>query len=161
VRKTNRKKNFVDTDLLIGICSLDPETGKHFFLADFDDVTEEELMDRVGKILVSKYQLKGKFYLIKSGKGLHLISFSNLLDLKTYVKILKEMKADEKFIFWVKKVKYGILRLSRRSSHRKVPKISKILLSPYPAEDSDIKYWYFVLLNLEEAYDTQRVIVCA
>jgi hypothetical protein len=70
------------------------------------------------------------------------------------------MKADEKFIFWVKKVKYGILRLSRRSSHRKVPKISKILLSPYPAEESDIRFWYFTLLNLEETYDVKRVIVC-
>lgn len=148
-----------ETDLLIGICSLDPETGKHFFLADFDDITEKELMNRVGKILIDKYKLRGRFYIINSGRGLHLISFSNYLDIKEYIKILKDMKADEKYIKWVKKVKYGILRLSRRSSHRKIPKISKILLSPYPAEDSLIKYWYFSILNLEDSYDIKRVVV--
>ena len=146
-----------ETDFLFGFSSM--YKGKHFFMGDFDDVTKEELMDRVGKILFNKYKF-GRVYLIKSGKGYHLISFSKLLSLKEYLKILKEMKADEKYIEWVERTGYGILRISRRSGHFKVPKLEAILISPYDSDEiKGSRNFYFLLLKLEERYKEVRRVV--
>jgi hypothetical protein len=142
------------TDLLWGIASPIPNSHYHFFLADFDYETQEEIMEKAGKILVEKYRF-GNIYLLKSGKGFHLVSFSKRLKLKTYVKILKEMDADPKFIIWIERVKYGILRLSRRSKHMKVPKLIAVLQSPFHQwEDSFAKHLYFTFLNLEAKINT-------
>lgn len=147
-----------ETDLLFGIVS---KVGdRHYFLADFDGGSKREIMKKVGKILFDKYKF-GNCYLIKSGKGWHLVSFSKKLPLEDYVKILKEVGACSKFIEWVERVKYGVLRISRRSSHFLVPKLIAVLKSPYSnKEDIFYRDFYLTLLDLEESYrNVKRVKV--
>jgi hypothetical protein len=147
-----------ETDLLIGIVS---KVGdKHYFLADFDKGSKKEIMNKVGKVLFDKYKF-GNCYLIKSGRGWHLANFSKKLSLEDYVKILKEIGACNKFIEWVEKVKYGVLRVSRRSSHFLVPKLVAVLKSPYNEEENIfLRNFYFSILELEENYtDVKRVRV--
>jgi len=141
---------FHNTDLLIGVASPIPnEPTKHFFLCDWDEKTPEEIMGLIGKVLFNKYRF-GDCYLIQSGKGYHLINFTEKLSIRKYVKILDEIKADPKFVEWVERVSYGVLRLSRRSSHQKVPHLVAILKSPYrKTEDIFARNYYFNLLSLE------------
>lgn len=150
------------TDLLFGITSKIPRSRKHYFLADFDEIKEETLMDRVGRILFNKHTF-GVVYLIETGKGFHLANFTEKLKLAIYIKLLKEMKSDKEFIRWVKKVGYGVLRLSRRSGHKTVPLLRSILLPPYKyrhRENVFIKNFYFTALKLEERdKNIRRVVV--
>lgn len=147
-------KPCVTTDCLLGVCSISPvDKQHHYFLCDIDNPDEEAVMKKIGMILFKKEHF-GHVYLVKSGKGFHVVSFSKLLTLEEYVELLEEMEADTKFIYWVNKVKYGVLRLSRRSSHRQVPKLVKVLLSPYHTwEDIKTREIYFSFLNMEEQYE--------
>jgi hypothetical protein len=139
------------TDLLFGIVSNVPnEDSKHFFLADFDNISEKEIKRKVGKILFDKYNF-GPVYVMKTGKGYHLLCFSVKLSLRKYVKILKEVKADSMFIEWVSKVKYGVLRLSRRSTHLNVPYLAMVLFPDYRYEEyAFCKDFYFSTLKIED-----------
>jgi hypothetical protein len=150
-------KDFHLTDLLYGICSYIPNSnGLHYFLADFDNESPKEIMGRAGKILIEKYRF-GHLYLIKSGKGYHIVSFSKKLTINKYIKILNEMDADRRFTWWVKKTKYGIVRLSRRSSHMKVPKLVAVLKSPYHKwEDTFARDYYLHILRLEDKIKTVK-----
>jgi len=148
------------TDLLFGIVSFTNGKDRHFFLADFDNATEIELMEKIGKILIDKHKF-GVCYLIKSGKGYHVLNFTEKLTLEKYIELLQELESDPLYIKWVKKVGYGVLRISRRSIHMKVPKLRKVLLSPYKnEEDISVRNFYFMLLRLEMAYaSVKRIIV--
>lgn len=147
------------TDLLYGIVSCQSK-GRHYFMADFDNVSEKELMKRVGSVLFDKEKF-GHVYMIRTGRGFHLVSFSKPIRIDRYIRILKEMKADPLFIKWVKRVKYGVVRLSRRSSHMTVPKLHRILLSPYCNEENEIlRAMYLSLLSFERRHrKVARVIV--
>ncbi|MEM2146105.1 MAG: hypothetical protein QW279_12140 [Candidatus Jordarchaeaceae archaeon] len=133
---------------------------RHFFFADFDNVSEKVLLERVGKILFNKRKF-GPVYMLKTGRGWHLLCFSVSLSLEEYVEILKEMKADEKFVEWVEKVGYGVLRLSRRSSHLNVPYLYKVLIPPWSfKEDVAARNFYFKILNIESSINNiVRVVV--
>lgn len=145
------------TDLLFGITSY--QNGKHYFMADFDNIDEQVLMNRVGTILFDKEKL-GHVYMIRSGKGFHLVEFSTPMRIDRYVRILKKMKADPLFIKWVKRVRYGVLRLSRRSSHMNVPYLYKILLSPNNREENEwMRTLYLNLLSFEKKYRMVRRVV--
>lgn len=150
------------TDLLLGIASPVPnEPNKHYLLVDWDDKSPEEIMGLVGKVIFDKHKI-GDCYLLKSGKGYHLVSFSVKLSLDEYVQILEEVDADPKFVEWIKnRVFYGVLRLSRRSSHFKTPKLEAVLKSPYHKhEDIFVRNYYFNLLNFEDKISyIQRVKV--
>lgn len=148
------------TDLLFGVVSFASGKDEHYFFADFDNMTELELMEKVGKILIEKHKF-GVCYIVRSGKGLHVLNFTEKLTLAKYVKLLEELGSDPKFVEWVEKVKYGVLRISRRSNHMRVPRLSKVLLSPYKkSEDLFMRNFYFMLLKLELAYiNVERVIV--
>jgi hypothetical protein len=140
----------VTTDLLLGITSIAPDKKHHYFLCDIDNNNVNEIMEKIGTFLIEKRKF-GTVYLIRSGKGYHILSFSRLLAITEYTEILEEIGADPKFIEWVKKVKYGVLRLSRRSSHKQVPKLEKVLKSPYnSSEDEVTRDMYFMALNLEK-----------
>ena len=78
------------TDLLFGIVSEVPnKRNRHFFLADFDDILESTVMRRIGRILFDKYKF-GTVYLVRTGRGWHVASFSVRLTLEEYVKILED-----------------------------------------------------------------------
>jgi len=143
-----------ETDLLIGMTSRTPK-GLHYFLGDFDRIPSEELMNRVGEILFIKEHF-GTVYMIRTGKGFHLGEFTTPITIKRYVRILKEMEADVNFIKWVNKVKYGVLRLSRRSGHWNVPYLEKVLTNPDSTklEDASRKAGYLMILNLESDIST-------
>lgn len=140
-----------ETDLLIGITSIaDSEQGLHYFMADFDDIKESSLGKRIGRILFDKHRL-GTIYFIKTGKGFHLLTFSKPITLDKYIEILCDMNADPKYIHWVEKVGYGVLRMSRRSSHMTVPVMTKIFVSPFNyQEDSFKKLCYKNILDFED-----------
>jgi hypothetical protein len=149
--KSDKFMPFHLTDLLIGCATPIPNSNKHLFFCDFDEENQEQIMKLVGNILFNKYKF-GNCYLIKSGKGYHVINFSEKLTIKKYANILEEMGSDPKYIEWVKdRVNYGVLRLSRRSSHRQVPKLIAILKSPHnKKEDEFTRDMYFNLLSLED-----------
>lgn len=154
------EKGWKITDLLVGVATPIPNTkNSHFFFADFDYETPEEIMGLVGKILFDKHKF-GNSYLIKSGKGHHVINFSEKLTISKYADILEEMGADPKYIEWVRdRVSYGVLRLSRRSSHKQVPKLIAIMKSPYHKwEDEYTRDMYFNLLKLES--NISNIIRC-
>ena len=136
------------------------EKGMHFFLGDFDDVGEELIMDRIGNILFNRHKF-GMTYLIKTGRGWHIASFSVKLPLAEYTEILEEMRADEEYVKWVRKVKYGVLRISRRSVHFTVPYLYRVLIPPWKSDENTFyRDFYFSLLSMEnEIMDIQRVRV--
>ena len=138
-----------ETDLLFGMTS-HAERGLHYFLADLDNVSLDEVMMRVGKVLYSKEHF-GKVYVMKTGKGYHLCEFTHPISLRRYLRLLRAIKADVNFIKWVGKVKYGVLRLSRRSGHWNVPHLAVILNNPnsHMPEDVSRKTAYMVILNME------------
>jgi len=154
-----------NTDLLFGMSSLVAGTDRHYLFVDWDDKNLDEILEICGNVLFKKRGF-GKCYLIESGHGYHLVNFSHKLSINTYVQILKELDACPKFIEWVDKVEYGILRLSRRSKHKKVPKLVGILQPPYPmGEDIFTRNIYLNFLNLESqiqkirrvnVYDTEN-----
>jgi hypothetical protein len=157
-----------ETDLLFGMTShagsmplRGHERGLHYFLADLDNVSLDEVMMRVGKVLYSKEHF-GKVYVMKTGKGYHLCEFTHPISLRRYLRLLRAIKADVNFIKWVGKVKYGVLRLSRRSGHWNVPHLVVILNNPDSSmpEDSSRRAAYMLILNLEEDIkDVERVEV--
>lgn len=149
-------KSFHDTELLFGIASPVIGTDKHWLLADWDDKGLDEILEICGKVLFKKRDF-GNCYIIKSGHGYHLINFSHKLKLKTYIQILKELEADPKYIEWVEKVSYGVLRLSRKSPHKKVPKVIGILQSHNKIkEDVFTRDLYFNFLKFENKIDEIR-----
>lgn len=145
------------TDLLFGIVSGIGE--KHYLLADFDAISKEEVLKRIGSILMDKYKF-GDCYLVCSGNGWHVVNFSDLMSLEGYVKVLEELGCDMNYIYWIKKVRYGVLRLSRRSSHFKVPYLDGVIVSPYKKEENEVmKGVYFGLLELEQNYKSVRRVL--
>jgi hypothetical protein len=138
-----------ETDLLFGMTS-HAVKGQHYFLADLDNVSLDEVMMRVGKILYTKEHF-GKVYVMKTGKGYHLCEFTHPISLRRYLRLLKAINADVNFIKWVGKVKYGVLRLSRRSGHWNVPHLAVILNNPdsHMQEDVSRKTAYMIILNME------------
>ena len=147
------------TDLLFGFVNI-AQDGKYFFFADFDNLSKEEVMRRVGEVLFDRYHF-GDVYLIRSGKGFHLVNFTELLSLSEYLNVLEDIGADPSFIYWVRRVGYAVLRLSRRSSHLKVPYLVGVLKSPYhKKENKAVRDFYFALLSLEsKIYKVMRVEV--
>jgi hypothetical protein len=147
-----------ETDLLYGIVS--GVGDSHYLLADFDEIGLDDLMTKVGGVLFDKYGF-GNCYILSSGRGLHLVSFSKKLTLREYVEILKELGACGAFIGWIERVGYGVLRISRRSSHRLVPRLVAVLSSDANREEDELACaMYFKLLNLENDYvDVKRVVV--
>ena len=143
------------TDLLVGMVTITPNSDKHYFFADIDCVSEKVVKRRVGK-LIQKFRT-GHIYIMRSGKGWHLVSFSKPVDLDTYVKMLRFVKADPQFIAWIKKVKYGVIRMSRRSSHMQVPVFNSVFMSPYcKTENELIRTMYLSLLRYEHNIDVVR-----
>lgn len=167
VRKTKVKGK--DTDLLIGITSIIPRRKSHFFLADFDSQDEEAVMQKVGRVLFDKEKF-GVVYMVKTGRGFHLLNFTHRLSLNKYVLLLKKMGADKKFIKWVKKVGYGVLRLSRRGYYKdgyitgtNVPRLYRVLIPSYKYKKRENKFYrsfYFSILRFEQDIsDIKRVRV--
>jgi hypothetical protein len=160
---TNMKADLIprkETDLLFGMTS-HAERGLHYFLADLDNVSLEEVMMRVGKHLYTKEHF-GKVYVMKTGKGYHLCEFTHPISLRRYVRLLKAIKADVNFIKWVGKVKYGVLRLSRRSGHWNVPYLVVVLNNPdsHLLEDTSRMFAYMMCLSLEnDIREVERVDV--
>lgn len=143
------------TDLLIGMVTISPDPEKHYFFADIDCVSEKVVKNRVGN-LIRKFKT-GHIYIVRSGKGWHLVSFSKPVDLDTYVKMLKFVKADPQFIAWIKKVKYGVLRMSRRSSHMQVPVFNSVFMSPFCRRENELlRTMYLSLLRYENNIGTVR-----
>jgi hypothetical protein len=147
-----------NTDLLFGVVS--GFNNSHFLLADIDGGDREETMMRIGAVCIEKHHL-GDVYVVKTGKGWHVTNFTDVLTLKEYVKILRDLKADPKYIHWVKKVRYGVLRVSRRSSHWNVPYLDAVFISPFKKKEDEVKkVTYFGLLDMEQNFKSvQRVSV--
>lgn len=61
----------------------------------------------------------GVVKIIKSGHGFHAYFLSIIVPFKRYLKIMRELKADKKFIKYVKKRGYGSLRVSGSDLERK------------------------------------------
>ena len=142
------------TDLLFGVVSLNGD-GTHKFFCDIDD-------DRLSRdalcFLVNKF---GYVCVIKSGKGFHLANFSVHLSLDELIELNKLLGADEKYVEWIKKVGYAVLRVSRRSTHFQVPKLIEIIKSKELSveEIKDIALYKFIL-KLESNIDyVYRVVV--
>jgi len=146
--KEEKKAGDVVTDLLFGVIS--GFGDRHYFFADIDDMKKRELVRRVRRVCIERRGM-GHCYIVKSGRGWHVVNFSDELTLEEYLKALKEIGADKHYVFWVKKVGYGVLRISRRSSHWKVPRLDSIVMSPEKKEENEmLKSAYFGLLQLEE-----------
>ncbi len=140
------------TDLLFGAVSLnDDGTHKFFCDIDSDDIDVDAVYD-----FLDKYNY---LIIINSGRGLHLANNSCHITIDEYIYWLERFKADEKYIEWVKKVKYGVLRISRRSSHWKVPKIEFILSRRELSEKEkeDIMMYYF-LLKIETCFKSVKKV---
>lgn len=157
------------TDLLLGMVSCCPcpvthdgiedNQQKHYFLADLDEKDRNKVEDMAMK-LVQKFRT-GNIYVVRSGKGYHLISFSKPVGIDVYIKMLRFVKSDPMFVKWVKKVGYGVLRISRRSSHMQVPCVVSVMVSPYEnRENSFMKGFYLSILKFEEKINkVRRVLV--
>jgi hypothetical protein len=147
-----------NTDLLFGVIS--GTNDRHFLLADIDGGRKSEIVRRVGEVCIDKHHF-GDCYLMKTGRGWHIVNFTNELSLREYVQVLSELKCDKKFIWWVNKVKYGVLRISRRSSHWNVPYLDSVVMSPYKRKENEVKKSnYFGLLGMEKNFkNVQRVDV--
>ena len=141
------------TDLLFGVVSLNRD-DTHKFFSDVDgDVSEDVLCFLANKL--------GYICVIKSGRGFHLANFSVHLSLDELIELNKLLGADEKYIEWIKKVGYAVLRVSRRSSHFQVPELIKIIKSRELSveEIKDIALYKFIL-KLESNIDyVYKVIV--
>ena len=86
----------MEEDLLLGIES---KIGrKHFFFADLDDKDWEKAKEKC-KLLVEKYF--DRVWLLFSGNGFHIAAFEPI-SLNKLIKINEEIKADEKFIIYIK-----------------------------------------------------------
>jgi len=147
-----------ETDLLFGFVSTVPrDPSKHFLLCDIDkyhDETEkifyERVMKKIQDILFEEFSFD-TIYLIKSSDtGVHIVSFDYELSLNEYVTLLEKLECDDKYIEWVRKVKYGVLRLSRRSKHFQVPS----LVGVFRRKGSRMKRqhlaeYYFSMLRME------------
>lgn len=147
-----------ETDLLFGVVS--GFNNRHFLLADIDHADKKDIISRVANICIGKHEL-GTCYIIRTGKGWHVVNFTDELSLKRYIDILDDLECDPKFIYWVKKVGYGVLRVSRRSSHWNVPYLDSVIVSPYKKKEHDVKkVTYFGLLDIEKNFkNVQRVSV--
>lgn len=149
------------TDLLLGMvsCCIEDNKQKHYFLADLDEKNRGKVEDIAMK-LVQKFRT-GNIYVVKSGKGYHLISFSKPMDINTYIKMLRFVKSDSMFIRWVKKVGYGVLRISRRSSHMQVPCVVSVMVSPYESRESEMQKAFYLsaLLYEQKINEVKRVLV--
>jgi hypothetical protein len=130
------------TDLLFGVVSLNRD-GTHKFFCDIDDKLNEDVVC----FLANKF---GYICVIRSGRGFHLANFSVHLSLDELIELNKLLGADEKYIEWIKRVGYAVLRISRRSSHFQVPRLEGIVISRDLSFDEivDIATYKF-LLNLE------------
>ena len=145
-----------ETDLLFGVVS--GFNDMHYLLADIDRGSKEDMLQRIGNICIEKHGL-GTCYLVRSGKGWHIVNFTDILTLDRYVKILSDLGCDPKFIWWVKKVRYGVLRISRRSKHWKVPSLESVVVADdWKQENLIKKFSYLSLLDMEKSFNTvQRV----
>lgn len=149
-------KKFRVTDLLLGITSVASPVGMHYVCADWDNVPIEMVMMKAGQVLFGKYHF-GNCYIMQTGRGFHLLNFSNKIPLEQYITIMKELECDRNYIAWVEKVGYGVLRISRRTPHFSIPVLSRILLSPYRVpEDESRKHMYFASLGFETNYKSVR-----
>lgn len=160
--RTRKENGFVGsrhTDLLLGMVSCADDNGLHYFLADLD-IKDRKKVEQIAMKLVQKYRT-GNIYVVKSGKGFHLISFSSPVTLRKYIEMLKFVRADAMFIAWIRKVGYGVLRISRRSSHMKVPSITSVIVSPYNTKENLVmKVFYLSLLQYEQKEnEVRRVLV--
>lgn len=146
------------TDLLYGIVS--GFNNQHFLLADIDSGSKEEILQLVGNVCIKRYHL-GNCYIIRTGKGWHVVNFTDELTLRRYVSILRNMDCDPKYIHWVLKMHYGVLRVSRRSSHWNVPYLDSVVVSPFHKKEHEVKKaTYFGLLGMEKNFKSvQRVKV--
>lgn len=157
------------TDLLFGIVSLCPHNPrKHYLLVDFDKKREESyedffgrLLDKIGMILFKKYDFKIVYVVKSSDRGAHLVSFSRELGLSEYIRILKDLEADERYIEWIEKVSYGVLRISRRSAHWQVPELYAVCRNGKSRERIGwIGGFYLSLLSLEQSmFEVKKVRV--
>jgi hypothetical protein len=141
------------TDLLLGLISMNRDKT-HKFFCDIDGELDEDVLCFLANKL-------GYICIIKSGKGYHLANFSVHLSLDELIELNEFSKADSKYIEWIKKVGYAVLRISRRSSHFKVPKLEGIVISRDLSFDEivDIATYKF-LLNLENKIDyVYKVVV--
>lgn len=144
-------KKLFETDLLFGVVS--GKGDKHFLLADIDGCTLKQIVRRVCRVCIKKHRM-GHCYIARTGKGWHITNFSDKLTLRKYMDILKDLKADPKYIYWVGRVKYGVLRVSRRSSHWNVPYIAAVVNSPYRRKENQIcKITYLSLLDMEKSFN--------
>jgi len=141
------------TDLLFGVVSLNGD-NTHKFFCDIDDNLSEDVLCFLANKL-------GYICVIKSGRGYHLANFSVRLSLDELIELNKLSGADEKYVEWIKKVGYAVLRVSRRSSHFQVPKLIEIIKSKELSveEIKDIALYKFIL-KLESNIDyVYRVVV--
>jgi hypothetical protein len=149
------------TDLLLGMvsCCIEDNRQKHYFLADLDEKDRNKVEDMAMK-LVQKFRT-GNIYVVKSGKGYHLISFSKPVDINAYIKMLRFVKSDPMFVKWVKKVGYGVLRISRRSSHMQVPCVVSVMVSPYGIKENEMQKAFYLsaLLYEQKINQVKRVLV--
>jgi len=152
-------QNVKSTDLLVGLNSIVPRRPTHhFLLGDIDRGVDETFPDfkkrviEACKIVLFEEEDFDTVFVIKSSdRGMHFISFDKELSLPKYVYLLDRLHCDEKFIEWVVKVKYGVLRVSRRSKHNQVPEVIAVLRR----KDSKLKNrhltgYYFSILGFEK-----------
>ena len=143
----------MEEDLLLGIES---KIGrKHFFFADLDDKDWEKAKEKC-KRLVEKYF--DRVWLLFSGNGFHIVSFEPI-SLSKLIKINEEIKADEKFIIYIKRMKKAVLRLSRKSEHAWVPRLVAIFFK----KRKPLNFWeklYLKMLKVEDKiYRVERLVV--
>lgn len=142
------------TDLLFGVVSI-TDNSKHFFFADLDTDDYNEILLKCMLLLNHMDYV----IIVKSGKGYHLLNFQKKFTLEKYVYLLELIGADENYIKWVKKVGYGVLRISRRSSHFKVPKVDTLVKKQgYEFTKNDNKYIFFYLSLIGLEKDIENVL---
>ena len=146
--------SFIETDLLFGVMSHTGD-GSHWFLCDIDDGALEDIISRTKRILIDGHGF-GKCYIVKSGKGFHVLNFTDKLSLKTYIILLNDMRSCINYRKWVKKVGYGVLRISRRSSHGNVPELVGVVESPNDKEESYMAGIYFGLIGAEKNFKSVK-----
>lgn len=145
------------TDLLFGVTSV-AGNSKHFFFADLDTSCYDEVLCKCMLLLNHVDYV----IIVNSGKGYHVLNFQKH-DFDKYVYLLELVGADENYVRWVKKVGYGVLRISRRSSHFKVPRFEGMFKKRgYVFDRDEVKkiLLYLSLIELEsEVEHVIRVVV--